>query len=99
MKYSDERSKTKGCIAHMVVKRKCNFAKVINRRCATTYQGKVLIKRNSTQVKKTLGYDTNQAFMIGNNNWYTTSGDNHTPSGKKAEYGNQYYIDIIADLK
>ena len=67
LKYSDKWSKTKRCIARMVVKRKCNPAKVINRRCETTHKGKVTIKWNSTQVQKAPERDTNEAFMMCNN--------------------------------
>ena len=81
------------------MKRKCNLAKVINSRCHNTHQGKVSIKRSTTQVKNKPKRDAKQAFMIGEDKWYTTSGEDYKPSGQKVEYGSQYYIDIINELK
>ena len=43
---TENNDKDMGSIARMVVKRKCDLAKVINKRAQNTHQQKVLIKRN-----------------------------------------------------
>ena len=50
IQYTDHDSTAKGCVARMVVKRKCNIAKVINKRCNSSHQGKVSIKRSKEEV-------------------------------------------------
>ena len=58
----------------MMVKRKSNITKAINKRC--THQGKILIKRTKEEVKALPIKDAEQAFSIGNNGWFTNEGIN-----------------------
>ena len=71
---TENNDKNVGSIARIVVKRKCDLAKVINKRVESTHQQKVIIKRSSDEVKQNLVKDPNQAFLFGNRGWLTKEG-------------------------
>ena len=61
IKYLDqEENSDKGSIVRMIVNRKCNIAKVVNKRVETSHQ-----KRTPTEVKSVPERDEKQSFAFG----------------------------------
>ena len=98
LKYSDDEKPGKGCVARIIIKRRCNISKLINKRCERTHMRKITKKRNSDEVKENGDKDESQSFKFGSQ-WYTTNGEEYKPSGKIVAYKKSYYLDIITDLK
>ena len=63
-----------GCIARMVVKRKCDLSKVINKHLENTHAKKVLVKWTPDEVKQNPIKDRKQAFVFGEKRWFTKKG-------------------------
>ena len=97
--YTDQESTAKGCVARMVVKRKCNIAKVINKRVDRTHQGKVHIKRTQDEVAALLLKDSEQAFAVGTSGWFTSDGKQYEPTGKIVSKRSHFYMNKIAKLE
>ena len=97
IQYTDPDNTAKGSIARMVVKRKCNIAKVINKRC--THQRKILIKRTKEEVQALPVKDAEQAFSVGNNGWFTNEGKKYEPTGTIKSKRTNFYINRIAKLE
>ena len=97
--YTDQESTAKGCVARMVVKRKCNIAKVINKRVDRTHQGKVHIKRTQDEVAALPLKDSEQAFAVGTSGWFTSDGKQHAPTGKIKSKRSHFYMNKIAKLE
>ena len=51
LKYSDDEKPAKGCVARLIVKRRCNIAKLINKRCKWTHQNKITKKEHRTKLR------------------------------------------------
>ena len=65
LKCIDDSYAVKDCVARMVVKRKCNLAKIIYKRCQKHIKKKVITKRISNEVRNERVKDKNQAFVFG----------------------------------
>ena len=99
IEYTDAENTAKGSIARMVVKRKCNIAKSLNKRTQKTHQGKVRIKRNKEEVSALPLRDAEQAFTVGKNKWYTIDGKEYEPTGSAKTKRNNYYLNRIQKLE
>ena len=83
---TENNDKDMGSIARMVVKRKCDLAKVINKRVESTHQQRVIIRRSSDEVKQNPVKDPNQAFLFGDRGWLTKDGCELSTMEKSVDY-------------
>ena len=95
IKYTDEEENSdKGSIARMIINRKCNISKVINKRVMNTHQNKVLRKRKPYEVK-TMPVYAYQSFVFEDEGWFTSDGKQFEVSDDKPKNKNIYYRDKI----
>ena len=91
IKYSDQdENSEKGSIARMIVNRKCNIAKVVNKRVKSTHQNSIIRKRTPTEVKSVPKRGEQQSFALGKSGWFTDTGEqflyNDKTPRKKTNY-------------
>ena len=88
---TENNDKDMGSIARMVVKRKCDLAKVINKRAQNTHKQKVLIKRTPDEVKWNPIKGTKKAFVFGKHGWFTKDGCGVSENSSNEERSADYY--------
>ena len=93
LKYIEEENSDKdvGCIARMVVKRKCDISKVFNKRAGNTHAKKVLVKRTPDEVKENPIKDRKQAFVFSKKRWFTKESFEVNHNGEIEDESLNYY--------
>ena len=99
IQYTDQDNTARGSVARMVVKRKCNITKVINKRCNSSHQGKVSIKRSKEEVAALPVRDKEQAFTVANSGWFTSDGKQYEPTGQIESKRSNIYLNKIKRLE
>ena len=100
LKYDDDAT-TKGSIARMIVLRKCELAKVVNKRSENTHQKKILKTRSSEATKNQSRRKMNQNCFRINQNWYNNDGsayDKNKPRVPKND-NTIFYVEKIRKLE
>ena len=83
----------------MVVKRKCNIPKSLNKQTQKTHQGKMRIKRNKEEVSVLPLRDAEQAFSVGKNKWFRMGGKEYEATGSTKTKRNNYNLKRIQKLE
>ena len=103
LKYDDKSPNIKGSIARMIVNRKCEITKVINKRAEKSHQKTIISKRNKSQIKDQRNQRRSKCtFSVsGNNTWYMRDGS--VCDGSKAtlppKFNSQFYLERIKELE
>ena len=101
LKYIEEANNDKdvSCIARMIVKRKKDLSKVINKRTGNTHAKKVLVKRTLDEVKQNPIKDRKQAFVFGKKRWFTKEGFEVNHNGEIEDQSLNYYKEKYEQLQ
>jgi len=96
LRYSDKDSKLKSSIARMVIQRRQEIAKVIEKRAERTHHKKITAKQSVIEHNATKRKSRLQSFQM-NGRWYTKEGvvfNPETQSSKKEDLSNFYLTRI-----